>query len=122
MNLRDDPHRAFAVAALAGALILSACAATTDDSLLKSVPVGSGTSHLPVLAFVDCVKTHWTPKGGRLRQYSPDVEGQILAVHAAGSPDTVLVLAEPSANGTGYTIYGDTAAATGYVAATHACD
>jgi len=71
---------------------LSACA-TQYDSLIKTVPVGSGTSHLAV-----------------------------LAVHGANGQTMLLIDAEPSANGAGYTIYGDIVSASAYVADAHKCD
>jgi len=37
---------------------LSACV-TQYDSLIKTVPVGSGTSQLKALPFVACVKAKW---------------------------------------------------------------
>jgi hypothetical protein len=115
---------ALASTAAACALVLSGCAASMDDSnLMKNVPVGAGTSHLDIYSFTKCVKEKWTPQAGRLREYSPDADGVVLAVRGATSGDSVLLYAQPSAAGTtGYTIYGDVVAASRYVAAAHTCD
>lgn len=116
---------ALASSAATCALVLTGCAAAMDDNnLMKNVPVGSGTSHLEIYPFIECVKAKWAPQAGRLRQYPPDADGQVLAVRSAsGSGDDVLLYAQPSpaARNTGYTIYGDIAAAR-YVSAAHACD
>lgn len=107
-------------AAALGALALSSCA--TDTDLLKTVPVGSGTSRLAIYDFTRCVKNQWTPLGGRLREYSPGADSEAIGVRGSGDVSTVLALAQPSASGTGYTIYGDVAVASRYVAAAHTCD
>ncbi|BBU29522.1 hypothetical protein BTHE68_32560 [Burkholderia sp. THE68] len=106
-----------------GACLLSACAAT-DDALLRTVPVGSGTSQFKPYDFVRCVKEKWTPIAGRVREYSPSTDTQAVSVPSGGytSQSVVLVIAQASASGTGYTIYGDVAVANRYVTATHACD
>jgi hypothetical protein len=116
---------ALATTAAACALVLSGCAASMDDaSLMKTVPVGAGTSHIAIYPFIECVKAKWSPQAsGKLRQYTPDSDGQVLAVRGATSGDSVLLYAQPSAAGTtGYTIYGDVVAASRYVAAAHTCD
>ncbi|AET91267.1 hypothetical protein BYI23_B006600 [Burkholderia sp. YI23] len=102
---------------------MSACAAT-DDALLKTVPIGSGTSQFKPYDFVRCVKEKWTPIAGRVREYSPSSDTQAVSIPSGGltSNSVVLVIAQASANGTGYTIYGDVAIAGRYVAATHTCD
>jgi hypothetical protein len=109
----------FAVCASA----LSGCV-STDDALLKTVPFGSGTSQLKPYDFIRCVKEKWTPMAGRVREYSPSSDTQAISIPSGGltSPSVVLVIAQASANGTGYTIYGDVAAAGRYAAATHTCD
>jgi hypothetical protein len=111
--------------AMAGALALTlnGCAAT-DDALLKTVPVGSGTSHLTPYDFIACAKQKWTPIAGRVREYSLSADTQAVSVPSGGmtSQSVVLAIAQQSANGTGYTIYGDVAVASRYVAATHQCD
>jgi hypothetical protein len=109
--------------AAAGASALSACV-STDDALLRTVPVGSGTSEAKPYDFVKCVKAKWTPIAGRVREYSPSADTQAVSVPSGGltSQSVVLVIAQASANGTGYTIYGDVAVASRYVAATHTCD
>ncbi|SAL49197.1 hypothetical protein AWB70_03951 [Caballeronia cordobensis] len=106
-----------------GACALSACVAT-DDALLKTVPIGSGTSQFKPYDFVRCVKEKWTPIAGRVREYSPSSDTQAVSIPSGGltSNSVVLVIAQASANGTGYTIYGDVAIAGRYVAATHTCD
>ena len=106
-----------------GASALSACV-STDDALLKTVPVGSGTSQLKPYDFVRCVKEKWTPIAGRVREYAPSTDTQAVSIPSGGltSQSVVLVIAQASANGTGYTIYGDVAVTARYVAATHACD
>ncbi|SAK57050.1 hypothetical protein AWB80_02230 [Caballeronia pedi] len=106
-----------------GVSVLSACAAT-DDTLLRTVPIGSGTSQVKPYDFVRCVKEKWTPIAGRVREYSPSTDTQAVSVPSGGytSQSVVLVIAQASANGTGYTIYGDVAVASRYVTATHTCD
>jgi hypothetical protein len=105
------------------ASLLSACVAT-DDSLLRTVPIGSGTSQSKPYDFVRCVKSAWTPIGGRVREYSPGPDTQAISIPSGGltSQSVVLLIAQASANGTGYTIYGDIGVAGRYVAATHTCD
>lgn len=111
------------VFAALGASLVSGCV-STDDALVRTVPVGSGTSQFKPYDFVRCVKEKWTPIAGRLREYSPSSDTQAVAVPSGGyaSPSVVLVIAQASANGTGYTIYGDVAVASRYVAAAHTCD
>ncbi|WP_250502959.1 MULTISPECIES: hypothetical protein [unclassified Caballeronia] len=106
-----------------GACALSACV-STDDALLKTVPFGSGTSQYKPYEFVRCVKEKWTPIAPRVREYSPSSDTLAVSVPSGGltSQSLVLVIAQASANGTGYTIYGDIAAAGRYVTATHTCD
>lgn len=106
-----------------GASALSACV-STDDALLKTVPIGSGTSQSKPYDFIRCVKEKWTPIAGRVREYSPSADTQAVSVPSGGytSQSVVLVIAQASANGTGYTIYGDVAVGIRYVTATHACD
>jgi hypothetical protein len=114
--------------AASAAICISALAgcATSDDNLINSVPVGSGTSRSPIYDFSRCATqalgAQATQQGQRLRMYSSDADGQIITVRGAGGKAVVLLLAEPSATGTGYTIYGDIAAANRYVAAAHTCD
>ncbi|TCK38070.1 hypothetical protein B0G84_3373 [Paraburkholderia sp. BL8N3] len=115
-------YPALVTLAAACTLVLSACASQTDNNLMQTVPVGSGTSRLAIYPFVECVKPKWTSLAAKVRQYAPDSDGQILSVHGKGASDSVLILAEPSANGTGYTIYGDVVAASRYVALAHSCD
>lgn len=103
------------------ALMLGGCV-TQDDQLIKTVPVGSGTSRLKPLPFVACVKAKWGVRPLKIGEYSPNVDGDVLTVHGANGQTILLVDAEPSANGTGYTIYGDTVAANAYVIDAHACD
>jgi hypothetical protein len=110
-----------ALATAFAALTLCACV-TQEDQLVKSVPVGSGTSKLTVLPFIACVKAKWAASGRRIGSYSPDPDGQILVVKGPNGTDTVLLQAEPSALGAGYTIYGDIAAASRFVADAHTCD
>jgi hypothetical protein len=107
-----------------GASALSACV-SSDDALLRTVPVGSGTSQAKPYDFTRCVKAAWTPIAGRVREYSPSSDTQALSVPSGSgmtSPSVVVVIAQASANGTGYTIYGDVAVASRYVAAAHTCD
>jgi hypothetical protein len=108
-------------AALMTALGLGACA-TQDTSLIQTVPVGSGTSHLAVLAFTACVKEKWRARPLKVGEFSYNAEGDVLTVHGNTERTLVLLDAEPSANGTGYTIYGDVVAASKYVADAHTCD
>jgi hypothetical protein len=103
------------------ALALSACV-TQYDSLVKTVPVGSGTSRLTVLPFVGCVKAKWAARPLKIGEYSPNADGAVITVHGAKGETMLLVDAEPSANGTGYTIYGDIVGAAVYVADAHKCD
>ncbi|WP_236572499.1 hypothetical protein [Burkholderia sp. 8Y] len=103
------------------ALALTACA-STDDALLKTVPIGSGTSTLTTFEFIKCVKGKWTPIGPRVREYGLGADSQAVSIPGQGGSSTVLVVAQPAAYGTGYTIYGDSAAGSRYVAAAHACD
>jgi hypothetical protein len=107
----------------ASGLALTGCI-STDDALLKTVPVGSGTSHLLPYDFTKCVKAKWAPLDGRVREYSLSADTQAVSIPSKGvaSQSVVLAVAQQSANGTGYTIYGDVAVASRYVAATHACD
>jgi hypothetical protein len=102
-------------------IALSACA-TQYDSLIKTVPVGSGTSHLAVLPFVSCVKAKWATRPLKISEYSPNADGDVIAVHGANGQTMLLIDAEPSANGAGYTIYGDIVSASAYVADAHKCD
>ena len=106
-----------------GASMLSACVAT-DDALLKTGPFGSGTSQYKPYDFIRCVKEKWTPIAPRVREYSPSSDTLAVSVPSGGmtSQSVVLVIAQASANGTGYTLYGDVAAAGRYVTATHTCD
>ncbi|SAL21054.1 hypothetical protein AWB71_01027 [Caballeronia peredens] len=106
-----------------GASSLSACV-STDDALLRTVPVGSGTSQMPPYDFVRCVKSKWTPIAPKVREYSPSTDTQAVSVPSGGltSQSVVLLIAQASASGTGYTIYGDVAGASRYVAATRACN
>jgi hypothetical protein len=105
----------------AGALTLAGCV-TQDNQLIKTVPVGSGTSRLKPLPFVACVKSKWGVRPLKIGEYSPNVDGDVLTVHGTDGKTILLVDAEPSANGTGYTIYGDTLAANAYVVDAHGCD
>jgi hypothetical protein len=109
--------------AAAGALALTGCV-STDDALLKTVPVGSGTSQLMPYDFTRCVKTKWQALDGRVREYSISSDSQAVSIPGKGyaSQSTVLAVAQQSASGTGYTIYGDVAVASRYVAAAHTCD
>lgn len=100
--------------------LLAGCQ-TQDTTLIQNVPVGSGTSTLVVVPFVDCIKAKWGAHGGKLRQYSQDAEGEIVDVRGPDGRTVVMLVAEPSAHGTGYTIYGDIAAAS-YVTEAHTCD
>jgi hypothetical protein len=100
---------------------LSACE-TQYDSLIKTVPVGSGTSHLATLPFVACVKAKWATRPLKIGEYSPNADGAVITVHGANGQTILLIDAEPSANGAGYTIYGDTVRAATYVADAHKCD
>ncbi|WP_244817191.1 hypothetical protein [Caballeronia sp. Lep1P3] len=95
---------------------------STDDALLKTVPIGSGTSTLATFEFIKCVKAKWMPLGARVREYGLGADSEAVSVPGRGGASTVLTVAQPSAQGTGYTIYGDIAAASRYVTATHACD
>lgn len=99
---------------------LASCV-TTDDALLKTVPIGSGTSTLATLDFVRCVKEQWIPLGAPVREYGLGADSLAVSVKGKGGASTVLVVAQPAARGTGYTLYGDIAASR-YVTATHACD
>jgi hypothetical protein len=110
-------------AAIAAALALTGCV-STDDTLLKTVPVGSGTSRLSPYDFVACTKAKWAPMDARVRIYSLSQDTQAVSIPSGGvtSQSVVLAVAQQSANGTGYTIYGDVAVASRYVAATHQCD
>lgn len=106
-----------------GVSTLSACV-STDDALLRTVPIGSGTSQRAPYDFTRCVKEKWTPIAGRVREYSPSADTQAVSVPSGGytSQSVVVVIAQASASGTGYTIYGDVAIASRYVAAAHTCD
>ncbi|KMZ12748.1 hypothetical protein BHUM_03316c [Candidatus Burkholderia humilis] len=110
-------------AAMAVALALTGCV-STDDALLKTVPVGSGTSHLKPYDFVACAKAKWAPMDARVRIYALSSDTQAVSIPSGGmtSQSVVLAIAQQSANGTGYTIYGDVAVASRYVATTHQCD
>jgi hypothetical protein len=112
---------AAAVTLSVAVLALSACA-TQSDSLIKTVPVGSGTSHLATRPFVECVKPKWATRPLKVGEYSPNADGDVITVHGANGQTILLIDAEPSANGTGYTIYGDTVSAAAYVADAHKCD
>jgi hypothetical protein len=103
--------------------LLGACV-STDDSLLRTVPIGSGTSQAKPYDFIRCVKEKWTPIAGRVREYSPGVDTQAVSIPSGGltSQSVVLLIAQASANGTGYTIYGDAGVAGRYVSPTHTCD
>ncbi|SAK93462.1 hypothetical protein AWB77_05309 [Caballeronia fortuita] len=109
--------------AAVGASLLGGCV-STDDALLKTVPYGSGTSRYAPYDFIRCVKEKWTPIAPRVREYSPSSDTLAVSVPSGGptSQSVVLVIAQASAGGTGYTIYGDIAAAGRYVTATHTCD
>ncbi|SAK72131.1 hypothetical protein AWB79_04050 [Caballeronia hypogeia] len=115
--------RTIALLSAAAVTALSACV-STDDSLLKTVPVGSGTSQYKPYDFVRCVKEKWTPIAGRVREYNPSSDTLAVSIPSGGatSQSIVLVIAQASAGGTGYTLYGDVAVASRYLAATHACD
>lgn len=103
------------------ALALGGCV-TQYDSLVKTVPVGSGTSRLGVLPFAACVKAKWAARPLKTGEYSPNVDGDVITVHGPKGETLLLIDAEPSANGTGYTIYGDIVGAAAYVADAHTCD
>jgi hypothetical protein len=102
-------------------LTLSACA-TNDTSLIQTVPVGSGTSKLTVLPFTACVKEKWRKRPLKVGEFSFNADGDVLTVHGTTQRTLVLLDAEPSALGTGYTIYGDVVAASSYVADAHTSD
>jgi hypothetical protein len=106
-----------------GVLALTGCV-STDDALIKTVPVGSGVSKRLPYEFIACVKTKWAPLDARVREYSLSADTQAVSIPGKGyaSQSVVLALAQQSANGTGYTIYGDVAVASRYVAAAHTCD
>ncbi|BAN25338.1 hypothetical protein [Caballeronia insecticola] len=74
--------------------------------------------------FYRCVKAQWTPIAPKVREYSPSADTQAVSVPSGGlaSQSVVLLIAQASASGTGYTIYGDIAGASRYVAATRACN
>jgi|SRR5580698_6564105 hypothetical protein len=110
-----------AAALTLAAIGLSACA-TQDRTLIQTVPVGSGTSHLPVLAFTACVKEKWRARPLKVGEFSYNADGDVLTIHGNTERTLVLLDAEPSANGTGYTVYGDVVAASSYVADAHTCD
>jgi hypothetical protein len=107
----------------AGALAITGCA-STDDALLKTVPVGSGTSHFLPYDFTKCVKAKWAALDPRVRDYSLSADTQAVSIPSKGiaSQSVVLAVAQQSAKGTGYTVYGDVAVASRYVAAAHTCD
>jgi hypothetical protein len=109
--------------AIVGAAALTGCV-STDDALVKSVPVGSGTSHLMPYDFIKCVKAKWSPLDPSVREYSMSADTQAVSIPGKGygSQSVVLAVAQQSANGTGYTIYGDIAVASRYVTAAHTCD
>jgi hypothetical protein len=88
---------------------LSACV-TQYDSLIKTVP------------FVACVKAKWATRPLKIGEYSPNADGDVITVHGANGQTMLLIDAEPSGNGTGYTIYGDIVGASAYVADAHKCD
>jgi hypothetical protein len=115
------PRLAAALSIVTTALALSACV-TQYDSLVKTVPVGSGTSRLAVLPFTACVKAKWAARPLKIGEYSPNADGDVITVHGPKGETMLLVDAEPSANGTGYTIYGDIVGAAVYVADAHTCD
>jgi hypothetical protein len=112
---------AAAVTVTLSVFALSACV-TQYDQLIKTVPVGSGTSQFKTLPFVACVKAKWATRPLKVGEYSPNADGAVITVHGANGQTILLIDAEPSANGTGYTIYGDTIAAAAYVADAHKCD
>ncbi len=96
--------KAWAAGIVACALV--SCA-STDDALMKTVPVGSGTSKLAPYDFTRCVKAKWAlldPRGGY------------------GSSSVVLAVVQQSATSTGYTVYGDVAQTARYVVAANTCD
>jgi hypothetical protein len=103
------------------ALSLGACA-TQDTSLIQTVPVGSGTSKLTVLPFTACVKAKWRKRPLKVGEFSINADGDVLTVRGATERTLILLDAQPSALGTGYTIYGDVIAASAYVADAHTCD
>ncbi len=103
------------------ALALNGCV-STDDALLKTVPIGSGASTLATLDFTKCVKARWTPMAPRVREYGLGPDSLAVSVPGQGGSSAILVVAQPAAYGTGYTIYGDSAAGSRYVTAAHACD
>ncbi len=90
--------------------------------MVKTVPVGSGTSHLGVLPFAACVKAKWAARPLKTGEYTPNADGDVITVHGPKGETLLLIDAEPSANGTGYTIYGDIVGAAVYVADAHTCD
>jgi hypothetical protein len=102
-------------------LALSGCV-TQYDSLVKTVPVGSGTSRLAVLPFAACVKAKWAARPLKIGEYTPNADGDVVAVHGPNGQTMLLIDAEPSGSGTGYTIYGDIVGAAVYVADAHTCD
>ena len=112
---------AAAVTLSVAAFALSACV-TQYDSLIKTVPVDSGTSQLKTLPFVACVKAKWATRPLKIGEYSPNADGSVITVHGANGQTMLLIDAEPSANGTGYTIYGDIVSAAAYVTDAHKCD
>ncbi|KND60222.1 hypothetical protein BVER_00214 [Candidatus Burkholderia verschuerenii] len=103
-----------------GAMILTGCI-STEDALLKSVPVGSGVSQRLPYDFIKCVKAKWLPLDPRVREYSMSADSQAVSIPGKGyaSQSVVLAVAQQSANGTGYTIYGDIAVASRFVTAAH---
>lgn len=115
------PRLAAALTFSLAVFALSACV-TQYDQLIKTVPVGSGTSQLKTLPFVTCVKAKWVKRPLKIGEYSPNADGAVITVHGANGQTILLVDAEPSATGTGYTIYGDTISAAAYVADAHTCD
>jgi hypothetical protein len=105
------------------AMALTGCV-STDDALLKTVPVGSGVSQRLPYDFIKCVKAKWSPLDPRVREYSMSADTQAVSIPGKGyaSQSVVLAVAQQSANGTGYTIYGDIAVASRFVTAAHTCD
>jgi hypothetical protein len=121
MKLPGNATRATTILLTVTTLALGACV-TRDDILVKTVPVGSGVSRLKPLPFVACVKEKWRARPLAVGEYSPSQDGDIVTVHGTDGKTLLLIDAEPSASGTGYTIYGDTVRASVYVADAHTCD
>ncbi len=87
---------------------------SADNALLKTVPVGSGTSHLAPYDFTKCVKSAWTPLDRTVREYSLSADTQAVSIPGKGyaSQSVVLAVAQQSAKGHGLYRVGDIAVAT----------